>query len=36
VARRRGERASAAEDREAEVRLLLDLSHVLVSERGKG
>jgi two-component system sensor histidine kinase KdpD len=30
------ERATAAEDREAEVRLLFDLSHVLVSERGEG
>ncbi len=30
------ERASAAEDREAEVRLLFDLSHVLVSERAEG
>jgi two-component system sensor histidine kinase KdpD len=30
------ERATAAEDREAEVRLLFDLSHVLVSERAEG
>ena len=30
------ERAAAAEDREAEVRLLFDLSHVLVSERAEG
>jgi len=30
------ERAVAAEDREAEVRLLFDLSHVLVSERAEG
>jgi two-component system sensor histidine kinase KdpD len=30
------ERAIAAEDREAEVRLLFDLSHVLVSERAEG
>ena len=30
------ERATAAEDREAEVRLLFDLSHVLVSERRGG
>jgi len=30
------ERATAAEDREAEVRLLFDLSHVLVSERAAG
>jgi two-component system sensor histidine kinase KdpD len=30
------DRAIAAEDREAEVRLLFDLSHVLVSERAEG
>src|SRR3954468_7876896 len=30
------ERATAAEHREAEVRLLFDLSHVLVSERAEG
>jgi two-component system sensor histidine kinase KdpD len=30
------ERAIAAEDREAEVRLLFDLSHLLVSERAEG
>jgi two-component system sensor histidine kinase KdpD len=30
------DRAAAAEDREAELRLLFDLSHVLVSERAEG